>query len=358
MYRKTPIIPPWGGWDNSAPALTLPSNSFKQITNWLINKQRLGAFPRNADMWPAPSGDQNDIILGARTFQDKNGVFHTMLLLPDRVKFLNPDGSTTQIGAAWPSNVVPYSIEVYQNAVYFTNGGGEPLKYVDGSNNWFVAGDVQGSSLFLGKLAARLLMLNTFENGFPFVNRVRWSAVDNANEWDSTIDYTAGATTIPEVEDQLTGWATINNIGFAFRTNGITAFSPTGIGAAPWFIENFSIGPSGVGNAFPYSLSVYGTLAAFVAFDDIYLFTGQAPSAIGGKAKKSIFRDLASSVAPTVGTLLGTLGAGIDYLAYWLACPQAGNVTSMWIYHFDDGTWVNEQLPYGSLYSLTNIALT
>jgi len=358
MYRKTPIIPPWGGWDNSAPALTLPSNSFKQITNWLINKQRLVAFPQMVNMFPPLSGDLNDIILGARTFQDKNGVFHTMLLLPDRVKFLNPDQTTTQIGAAWPSTITPYAVEVYQNQVYFTNGTAERLKYVDGSNNWFVAGNVPGSSFFLGKLAARLLMLNTVENGFQYVNRVRWSAVNNANEWDSVSDYTAGATDIPEVEDQLTGWATINNIGFAFRNNGITAFSPTGIGATPWFIENFSIGPTGIGCAYPYSLSVYGTLCAFAALDDIYVFTGQAPTAIGGKAKKSIFRDLNNASDVTVGTLMGTLGPGIDYLAYWLSCPQENNTTSMWIYHFDDQSWVNVQLPYGWLFTLANIALT
>lgn len=357
MLRKTPIMPPWGGWNNSAPALTLPAKSFKQITNWLINKQRLIPLPKIIDFF---TGGALLSTWGARTFLDANALFHTLLITNDRALYLKADGTVDQIGSVWQAVNTPFAIEVYNSKVYFTNGSiYTPLQYVDGSSTLFTAGDVQGSAFFLGKLAARLLMINLVENQFNFINKIRWSAINNANEWDSTIDYTAGSTVLSDIEDQLTGWATINNTGFAFRNNGITAFSPTGIGATPFYIENFSIGPAGIGCQYPYSLSVYGQLAVFAALDDIYLFTGQAPQAIGGNAKKSIYKDLASSSSFTVGTLLGTLGPGIDYLAYWLACPQQNDtITSMWIYHFDDQSWVNVQLPYGALRTLANIALT
>src|SRR5436190_22989138 len=119
-YRKPPIMPPWGGWDNSAPALTLPSNSFKQITNWLVNKQRLTPFPKLTHLLQPDNVEET--LFGARTFQDANTNFHTMLLNEDRVFFWVSPTVLDQIGAAWIPEPTPYSMEVYQNKVYFCNG--------------------------------------------------------------------------------------------------------------------------------------------------------------------------------------------------------------------------------------------
>ncbi len=183
--------------------------------------------------------------------------------------------------------------------------------------------------------------------------------IGNPQEWDSSIDYTAGVVDIDECEDQLTGWATLNNTGFAFRNNGISILSPTGIGAAPFFIENFSEGPTGIGVSFPYTLAQYGQICAFVALDDIYAFTGASPQAIGGNAKKSIMKDVFNASSFTVAEMFGSLGQGIDYLSYWLALPQSNDTyTSLWIYHFDSQSWVNIQLPYKAVRSMSNLALT
>lgn len=356
MYRKPMIAPPWEGWNDSAPSLLLPPNSFRQVTNWLINKQRLTPFPK---LLLGPQLTQPSDLWGARTFQDLNANFHTVLMGDDRAYYLKNDGTLDQIGDPWQQFKQPYAVEVFQNQVFFCNGSNDPLRYIKGDANWYPAGDAQVSAFFLGKLAQRLFMINTVENSFQFVNRVKWSAIGNPLEWDQSIDYTAGTVDIDECEDQLTGWATLNNTGFAFRNNGISIFSPTGIGAAPFFIENFSEGPSGIGVSYPYTLAQYGQICAFVALDDIYAFTGAAPQAIGGKAKKAIFKDIFNSSSFTKGTMLGSLGNGIDYLAYWLACPQPGNspFTSLWIYHFDDQSWINVQLP-GPLRTIANVALT
>src|SRR5215475_8857578 len=104
MYRKPPIVPPWGGWNDSAPSLTLPNNSFKQITNWLINKQRLQSFPR-LSKFKIP----NDTILTARSFLDVMNVWHTVLLGKNVAYYLNADGTTSTIGAPWvPIIDLPY----------------------------------------------------------------------------------------------------------------------------------------------------------------------------------------------------------------------------------------------------------
>jgi hypothetical protein len=363
VYRK-PLISGWKGWDNSGPSLLLDPSSFKRITNWFINKGRLYPFLRLAD-FPSLPGN-NPTVLGLRTFQDALGNFHTLFLNSTQPFYLNPDGTYNALldpnGNSFnPTSSSVFATEVFLNQVFFTNGGA-PLSYVQGDQNFYQAGNVPGSSFFLGKLADHLLMINTIEpaagqlGSMNFTNRVRWSASGDPLQWDASVDLTAGAVELADCEDQLTGWATIGPTGFAFRNNGISIFSPTGVGTAPFYIENLSIGPSGIGCNIPYTLATYGPFCAFVALDDIYLFDGGAPQAFGGMAKKSIFRDIYASVAPVTGYLLGTLLGGTDFLSYWLSCPQSGDVTSMWVYHFDSRSWVNEQLPFGPVKVLANVA--
>jgi hypothetical protein len=362
-YRKQPIGD-WKGWDNSSPAIMLEPNSFKQIINWLINKGRLYPFPKLGD-FPSLPGN-NKTVLGMRTFQDALGNYHTLFLNSDQPFYLNADGTYNPLfdsngNMFSPTNNAFFSIEVYLNQPFFANGGA-PLSYVQGDQGFYTAGNVPGSCYFLGKLASHLMMVNTIEpvagtlGSMNFPARVRWSASGDPTQWDLSVDLTAGAEDISDVEDQLTGWSTIGSNGYAFRNNGITVFSPTGIGTAPFYVENFSIGPQGVGCSIPYTLATYGPFCTFVALDDIYIFDGGAPNRIGGKAKKSIFRDIDTSVAPVSAFMMGTLLGGTDFLSYWLSCPQVGDVTSMWIYHFDSQSWVNIQLPFGALSYLQNVA--
>lgn len=363
MY-KSPVIADWKGWNNFGPSILQPSNTFKKVVNWLINKGRLYPFPKLGDFPSVPAADKT--VLGLRTFQDALGNYHTLFLTSTQPWYLNPDGTYNPLfdingkGFA-PTSSSFFSVEVFNNQVFFANGGA-PLSYVQGDQNFFTAGDVPGTCYFLGKLASHLMMVNTVE---PVVGslgsmnnpaRVRWSASGDATEWSLSVDATAGAADIADVEDQLTGWATIAASGYAFRNNGITVFSPTGVGTSPFTIENFSIGPQGIGCSVPYTLATYGVFCAFVALDDIYLFDGGAPTAFGKNAKRSIFKDIYSSVAPVSAYMLGTLLGGTDFLSYWLCCPQSGGVTSVWIYHFDSQSWVNVQLPFGDLRVLANIA--
>jgi hypothetical protein len=365
-YRK-PVIADWKGWNDSGPSLLLEPNSFKQITNWLIIKGRLYPFPTLGIFPPLPTtGGAFNALLGARTFQDSLGNFHTLMLSQLQAFYLNSNGSYNPLtypggGTFSPSSSSLFSIEVFQNFAFFANGGA-PLSYVQGDQGMYVAGDVPGTCLFLGKLAGQLLMINTTE---PVANqlgtqnyprRVRWSGSENPLEWDDAIDETAGFLDIADVEDELTGWATIGTNGYAFRNGGITAFSPTGVAVDPFYTENFSIGTNGIGCYYPYTLAVYGPFCVFVALDDIYYFDGGTPAPIGENAKKSIFNDINNSVGQISAFFLGTLLGGVDYLSYWLCIPQPGGVTSCWIHHFNSKSWVNQQLPSGDVTVIANIA--
>jgi hypothetical protein len=362
MYRKPLITAPWGGWIDGFPSITLKPTSFKKITGWLIDKGRLHSFPKLND-FATPTGGRP--VFAARTFLDGIGSFHTVVFTNENAYYLTSGPTYTVLGPySWVKSNSPVSIEVMQNQLFFSNGF-SAVKYISGDANYYNArldNAIITACFFLGKLASHLMMVNCTEpelnqpGSTQFPARVRWS---KSGDPHNLTDFTAGFVDLLDVEDQLTGWATIGTTGFAFRNNGITAFSPTGVFNNPFYIENFSIGPTGIGCSYPYTLASFGNFCVFVALDDIYLFDGGAPQAIGTSAKRAIYKDLNSASGQVTATILGSLTQGVDYLTYWLMIPQANNTfTSVWVYHFDDKTWINAQLPYGQLASISNIALS
>lgn len=339
------------------PSLVLPSNSFKQITNWLINKGALNAAPTFSN-YALPVVNP----YGMRSFVDASGALHTVMFGQANAYYLNPNGTFDLIGTvSVPVATQAWSMQVYQNKLFFS-AGTQLLSYIQGDLSLHVAGDitfVQGGCQFLGKLDSKLLMINTFENQINFPRRVRWCAINNPLEWQASIDYTAGAVDISDVEDALTGWSTIAPYGYAYRSTGMSVFSPTGNGVNPFYIENYAIGDSGIGVFTPYTLDTFGVFSTFRAWNDIYRFdAGAAPSPIGGSAKRAILNDLDNNASSQpCARIIGALGPGYDYLAYWLAIPiNNDTATSLWVYHFDDNTWINDQLPYQAIRSIAYLA--
>jgi hypothetical protein len=55
--------------------------------------------------------------------------------------------------------------------------------------------------------------------------------------------------------------------------------------------------------------------------------------------------------------MVGSFGGYVDYLTYWLAIPQANDTyTSVWIYHWDDQSWINVHWPYGAMRCTATVA--
>lgn len=352
--RSRMIVPPFTGWDNSLPAAFLPHNSFKQITGWLLNKGRIQSFPDFLVLSNPPNGE---VISNAATFEDQLGNLHTGVITQDRAYYLNGSGYLDQ-GAITPTQNQPFAVEVYLNRMFFVNGIGV-LRWLDGSQGIQNNSDSPGSSLFLGKLSGSLFQFNLFESNQRFPLSLRWSAINNHLEWNPAVDPTAGSALIPEVEDEITGvsGAIRGNIAI-YRTHGISILTDTG--SIPRFsITNFESGPTGVGVFYEYTLANWGDISAFVAEDDVYLFSLSGPTPIGGKAKKSILKDLNSSSGRPYACLIGSLGGGIDYKSYWLSIPVSNNtIDSVWVFHFDDQSWVNLQLPFSALNWMGNVVVS
>ena len=351
--RSRMIAPPFTGWDNSLPAAFLPHNSFRQITGWLLNKGRIQSFPNLVAFNNPPNGQ---VIAGGITFQDVMGFNHTGILTKDKAYYLTGSGYLDQgnIGTFLiPSSNQAYSVEVFLNRMFWVNGT-PILQWLDGSQGIQNNSDAPGG-LFLSKLGGSLFLLNL---GQGSVNAGKFSAINNHLEWNPAVDPTAGSFIIPEVEDEITGVAVIRDNMAIYRSHGISILSKTG--SLPRFaISNFNSGPVGVGVFYEYTLANYGDVSIFASEDDFYLFSLSTPEHIGGPAKKSIFADLANASSRPWSCQLGQLSAGVDYRSYWLSIPLSNNtISSVWVFHFDDKSWVNEQLPYGAISWMGNVAVS
>lgn len=352
MFTPQPILPPWKGVLDNLPSILAPSNSFKSCTGFFIDKQRLRSVPKRttAALWPLMSGPQ----IGGRSFVDGLGNTHTVIITA-AFAYYYVNGVYTAI-ASTTGSLVPAKTEVYQNQLFYVNGTTAPT-VIDGSS---VATAISlpntGTCFFLGKLAARMLYLNLIEPyGAPgasnYPRRFRWSKINDANNFT---DPTAGVADIPEIEDNISGYATQGALGYIYRTNGITTVTPTGGISPTFFLENYSAGV-GTGNFFPYSLAQWGNLTCFASQEDIQAFNPLLgpPTPIGGAAARSIYTDLSNASGYVIGAMLPSLGWERQGLQYWLGIPFSDNTSKIWMYQFESQSWTNQVVPF----SVTTIGL-
>jgi hypothetical protein len=338
VYNKTVVSTPWLGIVNHVSPLDAPANSFADAYNVLLRKGRLWSKPKQ-DAYTNPPNAQ--AWLGARTFRDVLGNYHTVVLTKDQGYYLNGGNVYTPFTSPFSGNPdLPYAVEILNNKAYWLNGGMR-LSYTEGEAN-FVTVAAAPTGYYMGKLASRIIVAFTIEDGQAYPNRVHWSRNGNAADWTHV---SSGLADIPEVEDEITGYAVLGNYGFVFRHQGITAMVPTGLGTAPFRFENFSIGPTGVGCAVPYTLAVYGRHSVFVASDDVYYFNGGEPQPIGTQVKKQLFADLYNRAGIPQAWITSNLGRGVDYLSYWLAIPLSAEESRVWVRHQDENNWTSFKIP-------------
>lgn len=289
-------------------------------------------------------------VIGERSFFDANGNLHTILITASAA-FYYVGGVYTPIAAFSSSpSLTPLKTEFYQNTIICTNGSDAPLQ-IDGSAlATEIALPNNGTCFFLGTLAQRMLYLYIVEpipsdpSSAAYPARIRWSQVNNANNFT---DFTAGVADLPDVDDNITGYALQGGQGYIYHNTGIITIEPTG-GISPTFITNSYTKGRGLGNWYPYSLAQYGNLTCFVAQSEINSFNPLLgpPTPIGGSATRSIFTDLQQAVGNVVGAIIPTYGAERQGLQYWLAIPLVNNTSIVWMYAFDSQSWTKQLFPF------------
>lgn len=359
-YQQFPVIGPFAGHVDNVPTPHNPPNSFDEISNFLCRKGRFHTRPKLNGYGAPPDLAITRLI---RTFIDVQNNYHTLVLTTQNAYMVTTGGVyhvlTYPLSLSNLSGTsLPYGVALSNARMYFSNGSTKIL-YSDGESS-LKSSNSPGAARFLTLNAAHLISAYTTEpepgqsGSILYPQRVRWAKSGDPNDWTS---FSAGAEDLLDVPDVITGLATLGRQTIVFRSNGLTLMTPTGNGNAPFSFENMTTAFLGVGNRYPYSLAVFGDLAAFIAVNDIYsVNSGLQMQAIGGKAKKKIFADLAQASGDVVcGFPVAQLGPGIDYLSYWISIP---GLNKCWVYHYDEDAWQEFSSVFGfsTFIGVANIA--
>jgi len=354
QMQLLPLEAPWPGIVRSPSEISAPANAFADSLNFMLRAQRIITRPKLGLQTAPPDGYP---IRGLSTFEDTLNNLHTLILTPKTAYSLTAGYTyNTLTGDLQALSFRPYALAGILRRIYFCNGG-QKISYADGSDTVGDANACAGAR-FLGVLGGHLVAAYTTEpapgtsgaQDFPY--RVRWSASGDPDVW--TGDFTAGFADLVEVQDDLTGLMVLGYYGYLLRSNGVTVMQPTGSGAAPFYFIQYSNAPRGIGTSYPYSVSVYGNLGAFVGNDDVYTFDGMSFTPIGRAVKTAIFADLYASTDHVIGQIIPGFGQGFVLLSYLLAIPGPNVI---WMYNLEEGSWVRLRVPGESLTALNSVAV-
>lgn len=360
--QRAIVSGPFEGVVSDIPAPSTPQ-AFDYVENMFCRKARLQSRPSTGAFAPTTPEAFKNIM----SFVDGANFLHTLGLGINQAYMLSGgvwnllgiDASSSGGITDLSGTSLPYGYVIVNDRVYFSNGSVK-LLYCNGGAKLFGSGDAPGACRFLTTNANHLIGGCWTESGVFRPSRIRWSDSGNLDEWDTANPlFSAGLVDVFSTPDLLTGLVTLGVNTYIFRSNGISLMQPTGAIPA-FFIQNITFTEHGVGNFYPYSLASYGSQAFFVAEDDIYSFDGSNPQRIaGGKAKQSIFRDLAladMSINPITGCTIPGLGGGYDFLSYWLNIP---GLQKSWVYNIEDKNWtaVKWAPGGGNLFDVINLNL-
>lgn len=178
-------------------------------------------------------------------------------------------------------------------------------------------------------------------------NRISWSAPGQYGQFKpydvgtGTGNYSAGFNDLPSTSDILTGFAAIGTVGYLFRTQGITQINPTGNELVPFQFNHLWASELGVGAPYPYTISQYGAMVAFISDSGIYTIGIGGLNQIATSAQTYIYDLLAisgkleSSTAQLVNTITQAIlvpymlnSPGIMYIIALQQLNVAGTILS------------------------------
>ncbi len=366
-YQQYPIVGPFKGIWDATPRPHIPKEAFDDAVNIFFRKGRIQSRPKLNSF---PAAPDNYPFYNIVTFADVTGAVHTLGLTTYNAYLLGAGPAWTLL--TYPSGItslggtyLPHAIGALNNRIYFANGsnlvlysdGSSALKVASANGTTTGANVVPGSARYMAVNKFHLITANTTEpvgvGAIRYPARVRWAMVGNPNNWD---DLTAGFEDLSEVVDFISGCATLGRNTFIWRTNGLSLMAPTGIGVQAFEFDLYSYSTKGLGNPWPYGLSVYGNRACWPGHDDIYAFNGQEIKAIGTNAKKKIFKDLenATDINSVKTFQIDRMSTGFDFNSLWLSIAGP-DIT--WVYNFDEGNWTRFKSSSGALTCIATVAV-
>lgn len=276
----------------------------------------------------------------------------------------NPTANSIALDKSCPIGATtPSCFRVINGAVYvFFFSTGNQAVYTPTVS--YVAGEVYVGGLYTTVIDGYLLTAASNQpTDSPAVKlaRVSWSSPYAFTTFDPTIDRGAGFNVLADAQDSVTGLLAQGNVGYAFRTQGITQLTPTGVAIQPFDFTTLNGEDFGIGLTYPDTLSAYGNMAAFANNTGIYLFSSGSIQDISGSAKSAILQDMnLSSLARFTfisGCVYGSsLNSNKPDLNYAIAIGQGsaaqgsgtGDFTLViWTYNLKLKTWTRKFVELG-----------
>jgi hypothetical protein len=172
---------------------------------------------------------------------------------------------------------------------------------------------------------------------------VSWSSPDAFSTWDPAVNRTAGFQLLTSVEDYISGFIAVDNVGYILKRTGVTQITATGVAIQPWNFTTYWNSTIGQGLIFPYTLKQFGRFVFLVTDSDVYTFYGGMFTSIADQAKAAIFNSF--NVNPALSALpnsLITAGVnlypfndsipGMEYVFIAATANSAGNII-FWFYN-------------------------
>jgi hypothetical protein len=370
---------PYKGFNSETPAILLdPSESPSMQNMWLRNKEIRSAPPFSKVF---QASELNNPPLGQTSFMDANNNIHTCQFSNRGLWQLQANEMLGQnpwsyVGGPTLASGVPVSSRAFANVLYYTNGVPYLVSWDGIAYSTSIASELTGAifggagssvgGLFLYEINNQLCLLNvtlfnvlSVTNPIPgtgattlaagqttqFPQLLWYSANGIPNQWDPTVNISAGFNNFLEVPDQFTGVMAFGEVAYLFRSNGITYQTITGSSAlAPFYFDHMWSSENGVGNVYPWSIAQYGSIGVFISTEQIYKIGVETFEDIGGGARDAIMADLANAIINPVASIIQSYAAGYIYLRYDLCIPMQGG-TRIWSYSIDDKNWMPQFYP-------------
>lgn len=371
-YFEITYAGPYTGLNVQQPEILIPDSATPAAVNFILRNAELRSRPSFVLSFQPPS--PQDDVLGLTSFLDVNGVTHTVCFSPRGLWQLSGNNvpPTRQpwlfIGQPGMATGNPVSYRTFSSVLYYTNGGPflaswdgvsqlptQSVATISKADAPTVGGSLPGAptlvgplsigGFYLGELDNHILLANVVlqDSGtgllYSFPNLLWWSANGIPNVWDPTQNTNAGFNPFLDVPDEITGIMTIGIAGYLFRSNGITQFTPTGNGLAPFEFDHLWASEEGIGNVYSFTVAQYGANGYFCSQENIYKMSVNSFTPIGGTARDAIVADLANATGNPVGWFTPALGLGYIYQLYVISIPL-GTFTRHYCYSDEDNHWM------------------
>lgn len=230
--------------------------------------------------------------LSGREFRDTNGAFHAFVFTTTAIYRLAGDGTLTDItnvGGSYGNAGDNWSAIAYGDWIIATNYNDnmQILKGMTESNFAALAGSPPKAKFLLFH-SGYLLAANLVETAVGYPKKVRWSALENVEDWTASLTTGSDAQDLADATGNITGMVVVGD-GFAiFHEESITTGRFIG---APYTFSFKANAITGIGAIKGTPISVNG-VAYFWDNKDIYMFNGTQAIPIGGGVRKAVLYNL------------------------------------------------------------------